>query len=86
MSNFLGRNDAMPQLERLSDCVYIPLLLMGKAVGRAYASIRSGLAGNGTPIENSDLWIAAHGQARDITRVTLNVKEFDRVEGIKRKN
>ncbi len=44
--------------------------------------IRADLASKGTPIGAYDVMIAAQGLSRDLTVVTHNTKEFQRVSGI----
>lgn len=51
-----------------------------------YGSIRSELEKNGQIIGSNDLFIAAHAKAIDATLVTNNLKEFQRVEGLKLEN
>lgn len=65
---------------------YIPVLSMGPEVAGHYADIRHTLARQGTPIGNNDLWIAAHARALDLTLVSNNLREFERVAGLKLEN
>ena len=51
-----------------------------------YAQIRAGLEQDGAPIGGNDLLIAAHARALDITLVTNNRREFDRVPGLQVEN
>ena len=48
-----------------------------------YGKIRAGLERTGQPIGANDLLIAAHAKALDLTLVTNNLKEFERVKGLK---
>lgn len=48
-----------------------------------YADIRAALERAGTPIGSNDLFIAAHARSRGLTLVTHNVREFERVSGLK---
>ena len=48
-----------------------------------YADIRAALELAGTPIGNHDLFIAAHARSRGVTLVTHNVREFERVPGLR---
>lgn len=48
--------------------------------------LRAWLASRGTPIGPYDSLIAAHAQALDATLVTSNVREFERVPGLKLAN
>ena len=47
-----------------------------------YATIRSELEHVGRTIGHNDLLIAAHARALDLTLVTRNVREFERVPGL----
>ena len=48
-----------------------------------YAEIRHHLARRGTPIGPNDLLIAAHALAADLTLVTANTREFERVPSLR---
>ena len=48
-----------------------------------YAEIRHHLARQGTPIGPNDLLIAAHALAADLTLVTANTREFERVPSLR---
>ncbi|MDE2616871.1 MAG: PIN domain-containing protein [Burkholderiales bacterium] len=49
----------------------------------AYGQIRADLRARGTPIGPNDLWQAALAQAKGLTLVSRNGREFSRVEGLK---
>lgn len=51
-----------------------------------YGKVRSALERQGTPIGALDTLIAAHALALDVTLVTHNTREFDRVEGLRVEN
>lgn len=51
-----------------------------------YGTARSQLEAAGTPIGGNDLWIAAHALSQDLTLVTNNTREFERVPGLKLEN
>ncbi|WP_353570724.1 PIN domain-containing protein [Candidatus Albibeggiatoa sp. nov. BB20] len=51
-----------------------------------YGHIRATLERAGTPIGNNDLWIAAHALALDVTLISNNTKEFERVPHLKIEN
>lgn len=51
-----------------------------------YGNTRSQLEAAGTPIGNNDLWIAAHALAQNMTLVTNNTREFERVVGLRVEN
>lgn len=56
------------------------------AAAAAYGPVRAGLERAGTPIGSMDILIAAHALALGRTVVTNNVREFDRVAGLKVEN
>jgi tRNA(fMet)-specific endonuclease VapC len=51
-----------------------------------YARLRQQLQSTGKPIGSLDMLIAAHALALDVTLVTNNTKEFERIEGLKLEN
>jgi tRNA(fMet)-specific endonuclease VapC len=51
-----------------------------------YAEVRHHLATQGTPIGPNDLLIAAHTLAADLTLVTANTREFERVPSLRVEN
>lgn len=51
-----------------------------------YSRTRAQLEAAGTPIGNNDLWIAAHALAQNMTLITNNVGEFQRVQGLQVEN
>ena len=51
-----------------------------------YGDIRARLEKAGTPIGSLDMLIAAHAKALGCTLVTINGKEFSRVEGLRVEN
>jgi len=53
---------------------------------RRYAEIRAELQRSGQPIGSNDLWIAAHALADNLTLVTNNEREFQRVPGLRVEN
>jgi tRNA(fMet)-specific endonuclease VapC len=64
----------------------IEILPYEAQVSLAYAETRSALEKKGRPIGSTDLFIAAHALALDLTLVTANIREFSRVEGLKVEN
>ena len=64
----------------------IPIVPLAEPTDRAYAAIRHELAARGTPIGATDVLIAAHALALDLTLVTANVREFSRVPGLRVEN
>ncbi len=73
-----------PQLTARVEAVLasLDILPLEKDCDRCYAEIRSHLERRGTPIGPNDLLIAAHALALDLTLVTDNVEEFERVPGL----
>ncbi len=61
----------------------IPVQPMAIDSAEIYADIRSFLEKEGTIIGGNDLWIAAHALALDLTLVTNNIREFQRVPRLK---
>ena len=56
------------------------------AAANVYGEIRAILEKQGTPIGSLDTLIAAHALSLDLTLITNNIKEFDRVPNLKLKN
>ena len=59
---------------------------MGAKAAAHYGEIRANLERHGTPIGVNDLHIAGHARSEGLTLVTNNLKEFDRVEGLRMEN
>jgi len=53
---------------------------------RIAGEIRATLQRNGTPIGPYDTLIAGQALARDLTLVTRNIREFERIEGLRVEN
>lgn len=64
----------------------IPVIPMSDSVGNIYGIIRADLEKKGQIIGNNDLWIAAHAMEQNITLVSNNIKEFERVPGLSLEN
>jgi tRNA(fMet)-specific endonuclease VapC len=64
----------------------IPVLALDANASLHYGQIRQYLQHIRRPIGNNDLWIAAHALSSDLTLVTNNVAEFDRVPNLKIEN
>ena len=69
------------RVERLLDTLAV--LPLDPPADQHYADIRASLERAGTPIGNHDLFIAAHARSRDLTLVTHNTREFERVPGLR---
>jgi tRNA(fMet)-specific endonuclease VapC len=72
------------QLEQI--LAVLPVIPLAHPVDRHYGEIRSTLEQAGTPIGPNDLLIAAHTLALDLTLVTANTREFQRVPNLKLDN
>jgi len=58
------------------------LLSFDEPAACIYGKVRTGLEKVGTPIGSMDLLIAAHAVSQQMTVVTNNTREFNRVEGL----
>jgi tRNA(fMet)-specific endonuclease VapC len=63
-----------------------PILGIDLATARVHARIWASLAAAGTPVGAHDLWIAASCLAHGFSLVTLNVRELERVPGLRIEN
>lgn len=61
----------------------LAVLPLDAAADAHYAEIRAALERAGKPIGNNDLLIAAHARSRELTLVTHNIREFDRIPGLR---
>lgn len=64
----------------------LSVLEYGNKAAAHYGDIRADLERKGTPIGVNDLHIAGHARSEGLTLVTNNLKEFERVEGLRREN
>ena len=64
----------------------VGVLDLPAAAGLRYGELRAVLRRAGTPIGNNDLWIAAHALALGVPLVSNNLREFERVPGLKLEN
>jgi len=64
----------------------LAVLEYGSKASAHYGNIRAMLERKGTPIGVNDLHIAGHARSEGVTLVTNNVKEFERVEGLRLEN
>ncbi len=64
----------------------IEILPFDVSADTEYAGIRAELEAARKPIGPNDLLIAAHACAADMTLVTANVSEFERVRGLRTEN
>lgn len=59
-----------------------PVLPVDLLTARTHAELGAGLAREGTPIGNHDLWIAAAAVGRGLSLATLDLRHFQRVPGL----
>lgn len=64
-------------------CSRLTVLDYGAKAAAHYGEIRDSLEHKGTPIGVNDLHIAGHARSEGLTLVTNNVKEFERVDGLR---
>ena len=64
----------------------LEILPLEPPADQRYAEVRHYLAEQGTPIGPNDLLIAAHALAADLTLVTANTREFERVPSLRVEN
>lgn len=64
----------------------LSVLEYGNKAAAHYGDIRSTLERKGTPIGVNDLHIAGHARSEGLVLVTNNLKEFERVEGLRLEN
>ena len=67
-------------------CSRLMLLDYAPKAAAHYGEIRANLERKGTPIGVNDLHIAGHARSEGLTLVTNNMKEFERVEGLRLEN
>lgn len=80
---------AMPDhnLRQVEDFVSrLVVLEYGNKAAAHYGDIRTVLERKGAPIGVNDLHIAGHSRSEGLTLVTNNLKEFERVDGLRLEN
>lgn len=65
---------------------YVETVALDEDAARHYAEIRADLKGQGPMIGANGLFIAAHARALELTLVTNNTAEFERVRGLRLEN
>ncbi len=79
-----ARRDSSPLTERVEDLLAsLPVLPFDTDADRHYADIRSALERAGQTIGGNNLLIPAPSRALGATLVTHNLREFERVPGLK---
>ena len=61
----------------------LPAVPIGEPIARMHAALWADLAAHGQMIGGHDLWIAATALSHDMPVVTGNVREFERVPGLR---
>ena len=79
-----NRADSLPKLENFLS--KFPLLPWDKNAAWAYGKVRKSLEASGRRIGERDLLLASQALASNLTIVTNNTREFERVEGLKLEN
>ena len=64
----------------------LEILPLEPPVDQRYAEVRHHLSTQGTPIGPNDLLIAAHSLTADLTLVTANTREFERIPSLRVEN
>ena len=77
--------DVLRRLDALTRVVTVRYGV-NRAICAHYAVQFTRLRAAGTPIGANDLWIASHALADDCTLVTNNMREFERVAGLRLEN
>jgi len=81
-SSFIERN-----LKNVEDFISrLEVLEYGNKAASHYGEIRADLERKGTIIGVNDLHIAGHGRSEGFIVVTNNIREFERVEGLRLEN
>ena len=78
-----GKSDSKQLSERVGLLLSaLEILPLEPPADQRYAEVRHHLARQGTPIGPNDLLIAAHALAANLTLVTANTREFERVPSL----
>ncbi len=82
------KGDRTPKRLAVIDTIraHSELLTITSRVSDTYAQLRAQLEAAGTPIGPNDTWIAAEALHHKLVLVTNNIKEFERVQGLKVEN
>jgi len=77
--------EVLRKLDRLTRQIPVAYKV-GRTLCEHYAVQFTRLKSAGTPIGANDLWIACHALAEDAILVTNNIREFERVSGLRLEN
>lgn len=64
----------------------LTILQYGEKAAQHYGDIRAELEKAGTPIGVNDLHISAHARSEGLALITNNLREFERVQGLRLEN
>ena len=78
----IRKAETLQQLNRLTQQITINYQISANLCEH-YATQFTLLKEAGTPIDANDLWIACHALSQNATLVTHNLREFERVAGLK---
>ena len=81
-----GNNFAKSKISLDKFTQNIHIIPIDSNVAKHYGDIRAKLSKQGDIIGNNDLWITAHARSLDATLVSNNLKDFERVQGLKTEN
>jgi tRNA(fMet)-specific endonuclease VapC len=81
----IRKAETLQQLNRLTQQITINYQISANLCEH-YATQFTLLKEAGTPIGGNDLWIACHALSQNATLVTHNLREFERVAGLKLEN
>jgi len=81
-----GNNFAKSKISLDKFTQNIHIIPIDSNVAKHYGDIRAKLSKQGDIIGNNDLWIVAHARSLDATLVSNNLKDFERVQGLKTEN
>lgn len=79
-----SRERALAVIERLESLIQV--LPLEETAGAHYGQIRAELSARGQIIGGNDLWIAAQARAADLTLVSNNLREFQRIPDLRLEN
>jgi len=79
------KDKVLEQIKRLVNIIPVEFII-DENICHHYAVHFTRLKEAGTPIGANDLWIACHALASDAILVTNNVREFERIVGLKIEN
>ena len=81
---YYGAQKSQRQVENVSriDALQFPVLDFDREDAKHAGEIRATLAVSGTPIGPYDALIGGQARARNLTLITRNVREFERIKGL----